>query len=134
MVSAASQVSYIKETNKRTVSVSTAFSSELVSKIEEKTLDNDISEIITHLDSPSEEIHDVTPNKEVIEEDSMMEEEKDLEHLPTADDPDDVFQNWMSNLNQENIENMSEKDLIHINSELARKIALKNVTAKITPM
>ena len=64
----------------------------------------------------------------------MKEDEKDLEHLPTADDPDDVFQNWMSNLSQEKIENMSEKDLIHMNAELARKLALKNVTAKITPM
>ena len=64
----------------------------------------------------------------------MKKEEKDLENLPTADDPDNVFQNWMSNLNQEKIENMSEKDLIHMNAELARKLALKNVTAKITPM
>ena len=64
----------------------------------------------------------------------MKEEEKDLENLPTADDPDNVFQNWMSNLNQEKIENMSEKDLIHMNSKLAQKLALKNATAKISPM
>ena len=126
---------HIKETHEETVSVnSTAFSSELASKIEEETLDNDISEIIPQLDGPAEEIKDVTPDKEVIEEDSMKEEEKYLEHLPTADDPDDVFQNWMSNLNQEKIENMSEKDLIHMNAELARKLAVKNATAKITPM
>ena len=125
---------HIKETHKETVSVnSTAFSSELASKIEEETLDNDISEIIPQLDGPAEEIKDVTPDKEVIKEDSMREEEKYLEHLPTADDPDDVFQNWMSNLNQEKIENMSEKDLIHMNAELARKLAVKNATAKITP-
>ena len=41
----------------------------------------------------------------------MKEEEKGLEQLPTADDPDDAFQNWMSNLNQEKIENMSEEDM-----------------------
>ena len=63
----------------------------------------------------------------------MKEEEKDLEHLPTADDPDNVFQNWMNNINQDMIENMSEKDLIHMNSELAWKLALKNATSKITP-
>ena len=64
----------------------------------------------------------------------MKEEEKDLEHLPTADDPDNVFHNWMSNLNQEKIENMSEKDLIHMNAELALKLSLKNATAKVTAM
>ena len=64
----------------------------------------------------------------------MKEDKTDLEHLPTADDPDDVFQNWMSNLNQETIQNMSEKNLIHMNSELAQKSALKNAKVKITPM
>ena len=125
---------HIKETHKETVSAnSTAFSSDLVSKMKEETLDNNISEIIPQLDGPTEEIQDVIPNKEVIEEDSMKEDEKDLEHLPTADDPDDVFQNWMRNLTQEKIENMSEKEMIHMNAELARKLALKNATAKITP-
>ena len=55
----------------------------------------------------------------------MKEEEKNLEHLPTAEDPDDVFQKWMSNLSQEKIENMSEKELIYMNAQLARKSALK---------
>ena len=55
---------HISETHKETVSVnSTAFSSELASKIEEETLDNNISEIIPQLDGPAEEIKDVTPNK-----------------------------------------------------------------------
>ena len=117
---------HVKETHKETVLVnSTAFSNELASKIEEETSDNDISEIIPQLDGPAEEIEEVTPAKEVTEEDSMKEEEKDLEHLPTAEDPDDVFQNWMSNLSQEKIENMSEKELIHMNAQLARKSALK---------
>ena len=63
----------------------------------------------------------------------MKQEEKDLEHLPTADDPDDVFQHWMSNITKGKIENMSEKKMIHMNAKLARKLALKNATAKITP-
>ena len=118
---------------KETVSVnSTAFISELLSKIQEETLDNYISEIIPQLDGPAEEIQDVTPNKEVIKEDSMKEDKKDLEHRPTADDPDNVFQNLMSNLTQK-MENMSEKDLIHINSELAQISALKNAKAKTNP-
>ena len=117
---------HVKETHKETVLVnSTAFSNELASKIEEETSDNDISEIIPQLDGPAEEIEEVTPAKEVTEEDSMKEEEKDLEHLPTAEDPDDVFQNWMSNLSQEKIENMSEKELIHMNAQLAQKSAIK---------
>ena len=125
---------HISETHKETVAVnSTAFSNELVSNIEEETLDNDIGEIIPQLDGPAEEIQEVTPDKEVIEEDSMKEEENDLEHLPRADDPDDVFQNWMSNLGQEKIENMSEKEMIHMNAQLARKLVLKNATANITP-
>ena len=56
----------------------------------------------------------------------MKEEEKDLEHLPTADDPDNVFKNWMNNINQDMIENMSERGLIHMNSELARKCNIKD--------
>ena len=54
----------------------------------------------------------------------------DLAHLPTADDPDDVFQNWIDSLDPEKIKSMSQKELIHMNAQLARKVALKKQNEK----
>ena len=60
------------------------------------------------------------------------EEETDLAHLPTADDPDNIFQNWIDSLACQNISNMSQKELKHMNVELARKVALQDASEKKT--
>ena len=49
----------------------------------------------------------------------------DLSNLPTSDNPES-FDIYISNLNQEKIENMSKQELNHKNAELVRKIAFKN--------
>ena len=53
----------------------------------------------------------------------------DLSNLPTADDPES-FDIYISNLNQERIENLCNQELNHMNAELARKIAFKNAVEK----
>ena len=58
------------------------------------------------------------------------EEEINLANLPTADDPDDVFQNLIYSLDTEKIESMYHKELIHMNAQLARKVALKKQNEK----
>ena len=80
------------------------------------------------MDGPAEETLNLISDREVTEEDSVT-EEMDLSHLPTADDPMS-FDIYISNLNQEKIENMSKPELNHMNGELARKIALKNAVEK----
>lgn len=52
------------------------------------------------------------------------EDDMDLAHLPTADDPDNIFQNWTDSLTCEKISNMSQKEMKHMNVQLARKVAL----------
>ena len=52
------------------------------------------------------------------------EDDIDLAHLPTADDPDNICQNWIDSLTCEKISNMSQKELKHMNVEMARKVAL----------
>ena len=105
----------------------TASSNELVERIDVETLDSDTSDVIPQLDGPAEEI--LTSDKEVIEEDSMKEEESDLGHLPTADDPES-FDDFINHFDQEKIEKMSKQELSHINAEIARKVAFQNVTKK----
>ena len=97
-----------------------ASSNDLVEMIEAETLDSDISDVIPQLDGPAED-------KEVKEEDSVKEEEFDLAHLPTADDPAS-FDDFINNLDQEKIEKTSKQELNHINAEIAHKVALKNST------
>ena len=88
---------------------STASSSDLVSRIAAETdSDSDIGEIIPQLDGPAEETLGLTSEKEAMEEDSIEEAERDISHLPTANDPDNILQHWMKNINQEKIENMSQ--------------------------
>ena len=99
-----------------------ASSNDLVEVIEAETLDSDISDAIPQLDGPAED-------KEVKEEDSVKEEEIDLAHLPTADDPAS-FDYFLNNLDQEKIEKMSKQELNHINAEIARKVAFQNATKK----
>ena len=53
-----------------------------------------------------------------------------LAHLPNADDPDNVIQNWIDSLDPEKIKSMSQKELIHMNSQLSRKVALKKQNEK----
>ena len=60
------------------------------------------------------------------------EDEMDLAHFPTADDPDDIFQNWIDSLTCQKISNMSQKELKHMNAELARKVALQDASGKKT--
>ena len=60
------------------------------------------------------------------------EEEMDLAHLPTADDPDGIFQNWIDSLTCEKISNMSQKELKHMNAKIARKVALRDGSEKKT--
>ena len=105
----------------------TVSSNELVERFDVETLDSDTSDVIPQLDGPAEEI--LTSDKEVIEEDSMKEEESDLGHLPSADDPDS-FDDFINHLDQEKIENMSKQELNHINAEIARKVVLQNATTK----
>ena len=64
-----------------------------------------------------------------MEEDSVKEEELDLAHLPTADDLENFYR-YKNQLDQEKIENMSEQEIIHMNGELARKVALQKATEK----
>ena len=106
-----------------TVSATSAASSnESEEMIETETLGSDITDDIPQLDGPAED-------KEVMEEDSVKEEQVDLAHLPTADDTES-FDIYINNLNQEKIENMSKQEIIHINAEIARKLALQNVPEK----
>ena len=106
-----------------TVSATSAASSnELEERIERETLNSDISNDIPQLDGPAEDT-------EVMKEDFVKEELVDLTHLPTADDTES-FDNYINNLNQEKIENMSEQEIIHINAELAQKLALRTEPEK----
>ena len=65
---------------------STESSNEFVERSETETLDSDYSDVIPQLDGPAEEC--LTPDKKVIEDDSVKEEIMDLTHIPTADDTD----------------------------------------------
>ena len=56
----------------------------------------------------------------------------DLAHLPTADDPENIFQYWIDSLTCEKISNMSQKELKHMNAETARKVALRDASGKKT--
>ena len=103
--------------------------SELVERSEAETSDSDKSDVIPQLDGPAEETLGLTPEKAAMEEDSVTEEEVDLAHLPTADDPLS-FDFYIKSLTQEKIENMSKEEIIHMNAELAQKIAFKNTTEK----
>ena len=47
-------------------------------------------------------------------------------HLPTADDPDNIFECYIKQLDQEKIENMSKSDIIQLTAEIARKNALRD--------
>jgi hypothetical protein len=94
----------------------------LEERVEREILDSDISDDIPKLDVPAEDT-------EVMKEDSVKEEEVDLTHLPTADDTES-FDNYINNLNQEKIENMSEQEIIHMNAELARKLSLRTEPEK----
>ena len=96
-------------------------SSEMVEKSEADTSDSENSDVIPQLDGPAED-------KAVMEE-NCVEEETILTHLPTADDPDS-FDIYINSLNQEKIENMSQKEIIHMNAELAKSLANKNTTDK----
>ena len=84
----------------------------------------EFSDVIPQLDGPAEETLGLISDREVTEADSVT-EEMDLSNLPTADDPES-FDNYISNLNQEKIENMSKQKLNHMNAELVWKIAFKN--------
>ena len=77
--------------------------------IEADTLDPDIRDVIPQLDGPAED-------KGVNEEDSVKEEEIDLAHLSTADDPASV-DDFINNLDQEKIEKMSKLEINHINAK-----------------
>ena len=70
----------------------------------------------------SEKVHETT------------EEETDFAHLPTSDDPDDIFQNWVNSLDPEKIKEMSQRELIHMNAQIARKVVLKKQLEKKSPM
>ena len=106
----------------------TASSNELEKISGVETLDSDTSsDFIPQLDGPSEE--KLILDNEGIEEDSMQEQESDLAHLPTADDPD-RFDKFINNLDQDKIEQMSKQELNHINVKLARKAALQTETKK----
>ena len=95
-----------------------ASSSELVERSEAETSDKDISDVIPQLDGPVQETLSLTSDKAVMEEDSVKEEEVNLAHLPTADDPNS-FVIYINNLNQEKIENMSKEEIIPMNAEIA---------------
>ena len=84
---------------------------------------------IPQLDGPAEDTLSLASDKEVMEEDSVKEEEVDLAHLPTADDPES-FDRYINQLDQEKIENMSEQEIIHMNGELARKVTLQKAENK----
>ena len=71
------------------------------------------SDVIPQLDGPAED-------KAVLEE-NCVEEETNLTHLPTADDPDS-FDIYLNNLNQ--------KEIINMNAELSKSLAIKNTTEK----
>ena len=43
----------------------------------------------------------------------------DLPHLPTADVPDGIFQNWIDSLTCDKISNRSQKELKHMNAKIA---------------
>ena len=105
----------------------TASSNELVERVEAETEDSDLSDVIPQLDGPAEETP--TSDEETMEEDSVKEEETDLSHLPTADDPERL-EDYINHLDQEKIANMSKQELAHMNAQLARKIALRNETEK----
>ena len=47
-------------------------------------------------------------------------------HLPTADDPDNIFECYIKQLDQEKIENMSKSDIIQLTAKIARKNALRD--------
>ena len=47
-------------------------------------------------------------------------------HLPTADDPDNIFDSYIKQLDQEKIKNMSKTDIIQVTAEIARKVALRD--------
>ena len=59
---------------------------------------------------------------------STFEDEMDSAHIPTADDPYNIFDSYMNQLNQEKIENMSKTDVIHLKAEIACKVALQDVS------
>ena len=43
---------------------------------------------------------------------------------------DNIFQNWIDSLTCEKISNMSQKELKHMNAEMARKVALQDASGK----
>ena len=92
--------------------------SELVERSAVEISDSDSSDVIPQLDGPVEETLGLTSQKATIEEDSVKEEEMDLAHLPTADDPVS-FDFYIKSLTQENIENMSKEEIVLMNKELA---------------
>ena len=57
-----------------------------------------------------------------------FEEEMDSAHLPTADDPDNIFDSYINQLDQEKIENMSKTDLINLIAKIALKVALRDAS------
>ena len=97
----------------------------LVERLEAETEDSELSDVIPQLDGPAEET--TTSDEGTMKEDSVKEEEADLSHLPTTDDPERL-DDFINHLDQEKIENMSKQEIAHINAQLARKIALRNKT------
>ena len=80
-------------------------------------LDGHVSLLVDSYTNRSDKVNEAT------------EEDMALAHLPTAEDPDDVIQNWIE-LDPEKIKSMSQKELIQMNSQLARKVALKKQNEK----
>jgi hypothetical protein len=97
----------------------TASRNELVERVEAETEDSDLRDVIPQLDRPAEET--TTSEEETIEEDSKKKEETDLSHLPTTDDPE-WLDDYINQLDQDKIANMSKQELAHMNAQLALKI------------
>jgi hypothetical protein len=60
--------------------------------------------------------------------------EDGLAHLPSLDDPDDVIEKYIKQLDCYKISDMTENEMKHMNALLAQKVAFRDATEKKTSM
>ena len=73
------------------------------------------------LDSPTNRSAETKSEKEI---------EDDLAHLPKLDDPNDVLEKFIKQLDCYKISDMTENEMKHMNALLARKVAFRDDTKK----
>ena len=78
-----------------------------------------------HLDSPTNRSAETKSEKEI---------EDDLAHLPKLDDPDDVIEKYIKQLDCYKISDMTENQIKRMNALLDRKVAFCDATEKKTSM